>query len=596
MSLRCLLLVLILVTIRPSSAAAQVADPPLYEARGAWLTTVWRLDWPPQSSASVQEQQLRNIIRNMKSLGMNTVVFQVLSHGEAMYESERLPWANWLTGSPGLNPGFDPLAVAVDEAHTNGMELHAWMNVFHVAAPTSNISPTVEPLHVRYAHPEWVQQISDGTWWGNPGIPAFRDWQIANAMEIVSNYDVDAIHFDYMRYPERAGLPGDADLMLQEPNGASSLAEWRRENVNRFVRAAYDSVKSMKPWVKVGSAPIGAYRWFQNAPPGYWAWDDLYQDGFRWLADGVMDYVAPQLYFTIGTAPLPPNTYLSQDFDHWMQGWMANRNGRHVYSGHAAWLETAESRFPAGEVARQIESARAAGAHGQFHFRYAHTTGSPFGGHYQRPSLMPEMTWQDGTEPSTPATGISYDRDSRVIEVSWSEVQSDENDPVRRYAIFRRVGGTPDETSALDLIGFVGATTNTWSEAFPSDPEAFVRYSVVAQTATGRISRPSNAVSTETTSLRSEDAVDHTGDVTLSIYPNPASNKVSVEILLPAAVRGQLTVFDMLGRRVHHVDLGVLAAGRTLSDMDIPHLPPGHYLIELSTESGRYSKRFSVVR
>jgi uncharacterized lipoprotein YddW (UPF0748 family) len=597
LSFRILLVALLLL---PAAAFAQdVSDEaPLYESRGTWLTTVWRLDWPPQSTAVIQEQQLRSIIRNIKNLGMNTVVFQVMSHGEAMYPSERLPWANWLTGIPGRDPGFDPLAVAIEEARSIGIEVHAWMNVYHVAASTSNISPTAEPVHVRFAHPEWVVEYTDGTFWGNPALPGFREWQVGNVMELVRNYDIDAIHFDYMRYPGPAGLSGDAGLMSEYPNAGNTLAQWRRENVNMFVRAAYDSVKAEKPWVKVGSAPIGAYRWFTGAPPGYWAWDDLYQDGYRWLSEGIMDYVAPQLYFTIGTAPIPPNTYLSQDFNHWLRGWMANRNGRHVYTGHATYLETAERRFPTGEIARQIESARSESAHGQVHFRYAHTTGSPFGGQYTSPSLPPPMPWLTAAAaPNAPDdVSIAYDRDTQTLSLSWQHSDASVSDPLRRYAVFKREGSSPNPESAQDLVAVLGSGEDTWTEQYTDVPSAPVEYVVVAQSASGTVSPPSNIVSTQSTSLGVDERPQRAGASLHAPYPNPTSSSSVVVYDLVIGSEISLSVVDLLGRRLMEVASGFHPAGTHRAVIDVSALPSGVYSIDLVTNRLRQSRRLVVIR
>jgi uncharacterized lipoprotein YddW (UPF0748 family) len=589
----------VLSTVFLPPAQAQTEPTPLYEARGAWLTTVWRLDWPPQGSSQFQQQRLREIIQHMKALGMNTVIFQVVSHGEAMYPSERLPRANWLTGTPGGDPGYDPLAIAIEEAHRLGMELHAWFNVNHVAAPTSNISPTVEPVHVRFAHPEWVAQHTDNTWWGNSGIPAFRQWQVENVLEIVRNYDIDAIHFDYMRYPAREGLPGDAQTRQQYPSSGNTIENWRRENINMFVREVYAAVKAEKSWVKVGSAPIGAYRWFSGAPPGYWAYDDVYQEGQRWLAEGVMDYVAPQLYFTIGTAPIPPNTYLSQDFAHWTRNWLANRNGRHVYIGQGTWLETAERRFPSGEIATQIGLTRRENAHGQVHFRYDHTRSAPFGGQYQRPSLPPPMPYLANAEAPTapPGLTISFTEATNTITLSWQAASPGSEDPLRRYAIFRRSGGTPDVTEAQDLVAYVGPEQTTWSEAFAARPEAPVEYVVTGQSLLGMLSEPSNVVSTAETALNVPGEPPHRAARLHAPYPHPvAGGPVELQVELGKAVDLTVRLYDVLGRELEIVAAGHFSAGTHRFVLDSSRLVPGMYMIELIAGPVREVQRLVIIR
>lgn len=587
---------LILFLVAPTVAMAQPAPGPLHEARGTWLTTVWRLDWPPSGSATFQEQRLREIIRNIKSLGMNTIMFQVLSHGEAMYPSQRLPWANWLTGTPGADPGYDPLAVAIDEAHALGIELHAWVNVFHIAAASSNISPTAEPLHVRFAHPEWIAEHSDGTFWGNPALPEFRDWQIGNLLEIIRNYDIDGIHFDYARYPSRGGLSGDAANMTAHPNGATNMAQWRRENINIFIRDVYAAVKQEKPWVKVGSAPIGAYKYFQNAPPGYWAWDDLYQEGQRWLSEGVMDYVAPQLYFTLGNAPIPPNTYQSQDFAHWHSSWISNSNDRHVYDGLATWLETAERRFPSGEIANQIALSRSEGGLGQVHFRYQHTTGAPFAEQYQRPALPPPMWFLDaGAAPSPPEElTISHEVGTSEIRLRWRAAVGAESDPLRRYAVFRRAGGPPDITNSEHLFAIVGAADTTFSEVFPSPPDVPVEYVVIAQSLLGFTSDASNVVNTSDTSVRADAPPPFASIQLLGPFPNPTGGEVRIGFELEETTEITLSLYDLLGRRVALITDDLYIAGAHHVEFDGSRLAPGVYLIELKSAVVRLVKRLVV--
>ncbi len=589
---------LLLLFVLPASVWAQGQPAPLYEVRATWLTTVWRLDWPPAGGSQVQEQRLREIIRNIKNLGMNTVMFQVVSHGEAMYPSERLPWSNWLTGTPGKDPGFDPLAVAIDEAHRIGIEVHAWINVHHVAAATSKISPTAEPVHVRFAHPEWVVEHTDGSYWGNPAVPEFRAWQVGNVLEMVRNYDLDAVHFDYMRYPGKAGLAGDAEYMKQYPNGAGTLAQWRRTNVTLFVRDVYNAVKNEKPWVKVGAAPIGAYKYYSGAPPANWGWDDNYQEAHEWLREGNMDYVSPQLYFTIGSSPNPGVSHPSPDHVRWVKDWLASAHDRHVYIGQGTWLETAEKRFPAGEIASQISVARSEQAQGQVQFRYSHTTGAPFGGQYAQPSLPPPMPWLiNAAAPSRPdEVAIDFNADSRTITLRWQPSQPGTADPLRRYAIFRREGGTPSLEQAEDLVAFVGAQDTSWVEVFSQTPAAPVAYRVVAQSLLGFVSQGSDVVSTSATTLSTHEASRQAGLILEVPRPNPAATTTEIVFTLTRPGSVEMHVSDLLGRLVATPVSGFYAAGVHEATVDASALTPGLYLIALTTEAERVIQRLVVAR
>lgn len=585
---------LVLILVGSSRAQAQSDDSPFFETRAAWVATVWRLDWPPAGSATLQEQRLRSLIRNMKNMGMNTVVFQAMSHGEAMYPSERLPWANWLTGTPGVDPGYDPLEVAIDEAHSLGMELHVWMNVFHIAAATSNISETAEPLHVRFSNPEWVVEHTDGSFWGNPGIPDFRRWQVDNVLEVVQNYDLDAIHFDYMRYPHREGLAGDVALRQDYPNDGTTLQHWRRENISNFVRDVYAAVKDEKPWVKVASAPIGAYKWYTGAPPAFWGYDDVYQDGRLWLEEGVMDYVAPQLYFTIGTAPLPPNTYASPDFRYWARDWRSNSHGRHIYTGHGTYLETSERRFPQGEIGEQIAVARAEGADGQVHFRYANTTSAPFGGHYDHLSLPPAMDYLDAAAAPQIGETVSLEREGSTFSLSWEPAVGAETDPLRRYAVLRRINGRPSLTSGAYTVAILGPDEVSFAEDLELGPDEHPYYRIVAQSQLGMTSFTEIAttdpdpVSAVTPGIAGSFSID-------ALFPNPATDVSTIRVTAPSAGDATVRLIDLIGRVVREEPAPLLPGSNELV-IDVHDLSSGLYVVDVEFQNQKSTTRLIVVR
>ncbi|MGH2567239.1 MAG: glycoside hydrolase family 10 protein, partial [Bacteroidota bacterium] len=315
---------------------------PKREFRSVWLTTVLGLDWPQIGApAQEQEQSLREIIRKSEAMGLNAVVFQVVSRGDAMYPSERLPWAPWLSGLPGFDPGWDPLAVAIEESHRLGMELHAWYNVYRIGDSNTPVSSTEEPLHVRFAHPEWVETVGN-EYWLNPAFPELRDWLVENVREIVEKYDIDAIHFDFIR-TSTSGYARDSELKQQyNPDNIQDIGDWRRENINKFVRAVYPAVKGIKPWVKVGSTPIGHYKaTAQINWPSLRGYTDVFQDSRRWLQEEVHDYLAPQVYWAIGQSTDTPR------FELLAHDWTNESYERHVYVGIAAYKPNVFVEIPA---------------------------------------------------------------------------------------------------------------------------------------------------------------------------------------------------------------------------------------------------------
>ena len=193
-----LLLLLISCLLCSVKSVAQTQAPDR-EFRASWLTTTWGLDWPnPSHSPDRQKKELLKIFDRHVEQRLNAVVFQVVARGDALYESDTLPWAYVLTGQPGRDPGWDPLQFAISEAHQRGLELHAWFNVFAVAYNNrSDSPPESDQPNLRYTQPEWVSSVmaNDDTehLWLNPGIPEARRWQVRNVMELVEKYDVDAI-------------------------------------------------------------------------------------------------------------------------------------------------------------------------------------------------------------------------------------------------------------------------------------------------------------------------------------------------------------------------------------------------------------------
>jgi len=286
---------------------------PKRETRAVWLTTVYGLDWPTAkatSSSGIQQQknELIQILDNLKSANFNTVIMQVRARGDLIYPSQYEPWATSLTGTLGRNPGYDPLKFAIEETHKRGMEFHAWWNVVKVK-DDSTLPPNTNPPHIVLRHPEYVKYYKpNNEWWIDMGKPEARNYLINVVMELVRNYDIDGIHFDFIRYPN-PDFP-DSDTYALYANEYPDINEWRRENINKFVRAVYDSIKRVKPWVKVGSAPIGIYRnicdssgvyiYSRNCgscpsgttpvATGWQAYCSIYQDSRRWLMEGKHDY------------------------------------------------------------------------------------------------------------------------------------------------------------------------------------------------------------------------------------------------------------------------------------------------------------------
>ncbi|AUV01221.1 glycoside hydrolase family 10 protein [Phytobacter ursingii] len=287
--------------------------------RGVWLATVSRLDWPPlasvngvgsaQSRINQQQQAMRVKLDKLKSLGINTVFFQVKPDGTALWPSKILPWSDTLTGKIGQDPGYDPLQFMLDEAHKRGMRVHAWFNPYRVS---TNIKPSTVtdlnstlPLHpssVFVLHREWVRTAGD-RFVLDPGIPDARDWITSIVAEVVSRYPVDGVQFDDYFYTETAGSTlNDGETFRKYGQGFASKADWRRHNTQQLIEQVSRTIKQINPNVEFGVSPAGVWRNRSFDPAGSdtrgaAAYDESFADTRRWVQQGLLDYIAPQLYW-----------------------------------------------------------------------------------------------------------------------------------------------------------------------------------------------------------------------------------------------------------------------------------------------------------
>ncbi|QFS60255.1 family 10 glycosylhydrolase [Pantoea dispersa] len=309
-----------LVTPFPSPTKPPVPAKPTAQTepvRGVWLTTVSRLDWPPISSVTAspalrirqQQQALTAKLDKLHSLGINTVFFQVKPDGTALWRSRILPWSDTLTGNIGQDPGYDPLQFILDEAHKRGMKVHAWFNPYRVSTNTKPATVTalnntlqLQPASVFVLHRDWIRIASD-RFVLDPGIPAARDWITSIVAEVVSNYAIDGVQFDDYFYTETAASPlNDSATFRQYGAGFASKADWRRHNTQLLIEQVSHTIKQLKPGVEFGVSPAGVWRNLSHDAAGSdtrgaAAYDEAYADTRRWVQLGLLDYIAPQLYW-----------------------------------------------------------------------------------------------------------------------------------------------------------------------------------------------------------------------------------------------------------------------------------------------------------
>jgi uncharacterized lipoprotein YddW (UPF0748 family) len=407
--------------IKAAAPAPMWSDPPAIarEFRGVWVATVGNIDWPSQAGLPVEQQKLEliRIMDTAKRMRLNTIVFQVRTGADAFYSSGIEPWSEYLTGTMGQAPVpfYDPLQFAIDEAHRRGLELHAWFNPFRARYNARRSEPAA--LHISQTRPDWVKPYGPFLWL-DPGDPEVQAYSLGVMLDVVQRYDIDAIHIDDYFYPYQRR--DAADRLIPFPDdeswqryraagGRAERADWRRANIDRFVRELYTRVKAIKPTVKVGISPFGIWR--PGYPPsvtGLDAYAEIFADARKWLREGWLDYLVPQLYWRIDA---PQQSYPVL-LDWWIE---QNQKGRHVVAGNAVYRVLADAQnWAPREIVEQIRLTRAQpGAAGNVHFSMA-TFLRNRGGltdtlaleAYNYDAIAPAAPWLDAIPPTAPIVRV----------------------------------------------------------------------------------------------------------------------------------------------------------------------------------------------
>ncbi|MEU1368128.1 family 10 glycosylhydrolase [Streptomyces sp. NPDC005803] len=280
------------------------------ELRGMWVATIQNIDWPsgPGLSAAAQRAGLIKYLDEAVARRLNAVILQVRPSADALWPSPYEPWAQCLTGVQGKDPGWDPLGTAVKEAHSRGLELHAWFNPYRVANHTD--PSRLSAGHPARLHPDWVLPYG-GKLYYNPGLPEVRAFVQDAMLDAVRRYDIDAVHWDdyFYPYPVAGQTFADGAAYAKYGAGFSDRAAWRRSNTDTLVREMSGRIKALKPAVRFGVSPFGVWRNASTDPlgsrtsAGVQTYDDLYADTRGWIKKGWIDHVCPQVYWNIGYAP-----------------------------------------------------------------------------------------------------------------------------------------------------------------------------------------------------------------------------------------------------------------------------------------------------
>ena len=349
MNLRKLILLLALFLATGVGAQIQQQSPyPKREFRGAWIQAV-----NGQFRGIPTEKLKQTLIDQLNSLqgaGINAIIFQVRPEADALYASQLEPWSRFLTGVQGQAPSpyWDPMQFMIDECHKRGMEFHAWINPYRVK---TSLKSELSPNHLYNIHPEWFVTYNNQLFF-DPALPESRRHICMMVADIVSRYDVDAIHMDDYFYPYPAkgmDFPDDASF-ARYGGGFTNRADWRRSNVNILIQKIHETIRGLKPWVKFGISPFGIYRNEKNDPlgsktNGLQNYDDLYADVLLWARNGWVDYNIPQIYWQIG--------HPAADYETLVKWWAKNTENRPLFIGQSV-MNTIQNADPKNPSMNQL--------------------------------------------------------------------------------------------------------------------------------------------------------------------------------------------------------------------------------------------------
>ena len=565
---------------------------PKREFRAAWIAHVSNIDWPSTKTltADAQRAEFIALLDFHKQAGMNAVVVQIRAACDATYPSDIEPWSEWLTGQQGRSPNYDPLAFMIAETHKRGMEFHAWFNPYR-AVINANVS-NIAASHVSNQHPDWIQPYNLIRML-DPGLPAVRQYVVGVIMDVVRRYDIDAVHFDdyFYPYPQTGFTFADDNTFAANSRGFTNKNDWRRDNVDLLIKTVSDSVKNAKKYVKFGISPFGIWRNQSSdatgsATNGLQSYSDIYGDSRRWLREGWIDYVAPQLYWSIGFA--------AAKYEVLVPWWANNANGKHVYIGQAAYRinngGTDANWSQPNLMPNELRLNRATpSVLGSIYYSTTSLKTNPLGitdslktNFYKAPALIPPMLWKDSIAPKAPTNLMATVNAAQTnITLQWTRPPAaNDGETASYYVVYRFLVGeiiNLDKATAIRYISPSDITTS-FTDVF-ANPSAFV-YVV---TAVDRLHNESVASAPATMTPTQEIVVQNRFEPNV---PNPFNEVTTLRYSIEKSGFIHLKIYDLSGREI--TDL--VNAQQNVGDYQVEwrpnNIPSGIYVAVLTTDGG----------
>ena len=497
---------LLSIFILPVPLAAQNLSKiaPKREFRGVWVATVSNIDWPSKPGLTVdkQKQELIGILEQHKANGLNAVLLQVRPAADAFYSKSREPWSQWLMGKQGIapSPGYDPLEFAIKEAHFRGMELHAWFNPYRA---TMSANTVTHESHMTRKRPDLFFTYA-GKRQFDPGIPEVREYIVQVILDVVKGYDVDGIHFDdyFYPYPVAGQRINDEATFNKYANGFTNVSDWRRNNVDLLIKQLDDSIHHYKKHVKFGISPFGIWRNSKEDPEGSATnglsnYAELFADSRKWIKEGWVDYINPQVYFSFTRKAAPFGTLVD-----W---WANNTYGRHLYIGQAAYLMNQKMEAAwreADQIPNQVRYLRNNNrVQGSVYFSSKSFSTVAKGAAdslrndlYKYPALPPQMPWLDDVMPNRPQL-LSADAMNDGVHLKWQKpLKATDGETASGYVIYRFEEG--EEIGILDARNIIKISFEDFTSFIDTNVDNGKRYNYLV-TALDRLkneSEPSGPV------------------------------------------------------------------------------------------------------
>lgn len=483
MSLFRLYIIIIILLIFPTDTIHSSITSPKRETRAVWIATIKGLDWPTSYANSPdgierQKNELRCLLDSLQKIHINTILLQTRIRGTVIYPSEFEPWDECFTGIPGKAPGYDPLDFAVTECHKRGMELHAWI----VAFPLKD-TKTMQKLGkngLLHTHPELCKRTSTG-WIMDPGVPGTAPYLAKMCEEVVRNYDIDGIHLDYIRYPEKE-LKFDDRQTYRKYGHKKPLSQWRRDNVTTCMETIRRSIKAQKPWIKISCAPIGkASDLSRYSSYGWNAYHTVHQDAQGWLKQDLVDILFPMMYFK------------DHHFYPFALDWAEQSDGKPVIPGLGVYqIDQCERNWPLQTLTQEIDFLRNIHSGGQAYYRCRFLTKDTKGiyrflqSFYTHPALTPVLPRETSRTVPCP-TDLSLECSADRLRLKW---KAPATRPDVRYNIYVSDSYPVDTDNPKNL-----KAAALWDEqhSFPL-PYALATNRYYAMTASDRYGNESEAI------------------------------------------------------------------------------------------------------